>query len=583
LRKELLEIRQFIENSWRNYEKRQLLLSAEDLKYIAPYEDKLFLNEKMMRFIAQSKRSISRARRRRQNVLLATGIIIITILSFFTIWALRERSNALEQKKFAEKQTSAALNAKNVADSAMQQAVASKNLAIENEKIALVARKQSDEARKEALSEREYALLQKQRAEEFSLAANEQAIMANTEKSKAEQERLKAVAAETKARQLGALSLAQNYALTSMNQEESPIIMGRIALMAFSTNKNNGGNPDDPVIFSALTEAWMVLDSTRHSKFSGSENEIWSICHNGDLITADLDGFIKKWNFEGDITGHTSLDFISPLNFIRINPSGKNIITQHDNFDIRLWRLNPTRETITENRILTDNSGFIQSADFSEDGSLLATCGNDSLIIIWDLNSTIPSRVNIIKTTSSVISVIFSHNDTIFYTCTDGTVNLRYLEGNDSRIVYSAKDSKPLSLAWNKKENSLITGFSNGSLLVFYKRNNFGEPLKFTVHDAGIDMMAFNSDFSLFATSSRDRTINLYFYDEFFVRLDEVVGVVHIKELNSRIRSLTFTRDNKLAAGLSDKTIRIWETSSEKLAAKINDILQRDYPLTEKR
>ena len=43
--KELLEIKDFLENAYANYQRRGILLSEVDLKYIAPYEDKLFLSK----------------------------------------------------------------------------------------------------------------------------------------------------------------------------------------------------------------------------------------------------------------------------------------------------------------------------------------------------------------------------------------------------------------------------------------------------------------------------------------------------------------------------------------------------------
>ena len=39
---------------------------------------------------------------------------------------------------------------------------------------------------------------------------------------------------------------------------------------------------------------------------------------------------------------------------------------------------------------------------------------------------------------------------------------------------------------------------------------------------------------------------------------------------------MIFTGDNKLAAGLSDKSIRVWETASERLALMICDLVTRD-------
>jgi len=44
--KEIIEVRQFIENAWNTWMKRKVLISAADLDYIAPYESKLYLSEK---------------------------------------------------------------------------------------------------------------------------------------------------------------------------------------------------------------------------------------------------------------------------------------------------------------------------------------------------------------------------------------------------------------------------------------------------------------------------------------------------------------------------------------------------------
>ena len=128
----------------------------------------------------------------------------------------------------------------------------------------------------------------------------------------------------------------------------------------------------------------------------------------------------------------------------------------------------------------------------------------------------------------------------------------------------------------------LFAGCSDGSLLTFSMVNGvFTDPSKYIQHEAGIEILAFNSDYSLLATSSRDRTIKLYFYDEFFERGNVIGGVVHFNDLNSRIRSMIFTRSNKLTAGLSDKSIRLWETSSVKLASSICSTVNRDLTASE--
>jgi WD40 repeat protein len=77
--KELLEVRQFIENSFNNFKKRNVLLSDHDLKYIAPWERKLFLPPHLQAHINNSKLHI---KKRMQKVQRAS---IIGILLFFGI------------------------------------------------------------------------------------------------------------------------------------------------------------------------------------------------------------------------------------------------------------------------------------------------------------------------------------------------------------------------------------------------------------------------------------------------------------------------------------------------------------------
>ena len=63
--KELLEVRQFIENSFNNYQRRKILLSSSDLSYISLYEDKMYLSGVFSQFIEQSRET--RKRKTRQD------------------------------------------------------------------------------------------------------------------------------------------------------------------------------------------------------------------------------------------------------------------------------------------------------------------------------------------------------------------------------------------------------------------------------------------------------------------------------------------------------------------------------------
>ncbi len=571
--KELLEIRQFIENSWNTFERRNIYLSAPDLEYIAPYEDKLFLSEKLDNFIKQSKRTIHKARRRRQNVAIVAAAVLISVLSFFTIWAMRERKNAISQQELAEEQRNAALKAMTVADSARKEALSSKDLAVKNEKIALAAQEQSNTATKEALVQKEIALNQKRLAEKLSIQANEQAQIATDEKQKAEQEKKKALEAESTAKRLGMLATAQSLALTSLSMEKDPGQMGSLALKAFSYNIENNGSPNDPVIFEALTKAWIKIDSSRHSFLEGSASEIWSIGNNPDIITANLNGDLIRWDENAVIASGPVIGYLSPLSFIQLNSQGSLVLTQHDNSDIIIWKV-LTDGKISLYRKLDVKSGYIKAASFSTVGDNIAIALSDSSVVIRNL---LTDEASDITTASAVECLTYCGPDSLLMACQNGSVYLA-INGSNLSEVLSSSPGKPLSLCWNPVREELITGYSDGSILISGRKGNaFQAPVKYTVHSAGIELMTFSNDFSLFATAARDRTIRLYFYNEFIRNGNLAGGTVLIDDLEGRVRSLSFTHGNKLAAGLSDKSLRVWETSARKLADGISHILETDY------
>ncbi|MCD4737627.1 MAG: hypothetical protein K8R53_16425, partial [Bacteroidales bacterium] len=94
--KELMEVRQFVEYAYQNYQSRKKHLSADDLKYIAPYEGKLFLSERLNRFIHETQNEIQKDRRKKRNFWIGAGLLLILIMAGFTWWAMIERNHANE-------------------------------------------------------------------------------------------------------------------------------------------------------------------------------------------------------------------------------------------------------------------------------------------------------------------------------------------------------------------------------------------------------------------------------------------------------------------------------------------------------
>ncbi|PCH66594.1 MAG: hypothetical protein COC01_07690 [Bacteroidetes bacterium] len=78
--KELLEIGNFIENAFSNYEKRNILLNERDLKYIDAFQGKLFLNNRLKIFIKKSQDVIYNRKRALKRVTYLAVSMFLTML-----------------------------------------------------------------------------------------------------------------------------------------------------------------------------------------------------------------------------------------------------------------------------------------------------------------------------------------------------------------------------------------------------------------------------------------------------------------------------------------------------------------------
>ena len=89
--KELIELKVFLDNSYRIYEQRKVLLTENDLNYISVFENKLILNSELKDFVNTSKKEIHKKRIRRRYLVVSTTLALILVLSAFSLWAYIEK------------------------------------------------------------------------------------------------------------------------------------------------------------------------------------------------------------------------------------------------------------------------------------------------------------------------------------------------------------------------------------------------------------------------------------------------------------------------------------------------------------
>ena len=98
--KEILEVRQFIENAHANFLKRGIPLDSDDLSYIATYENRLFLKGELDEFVQQCKRIISEKKRSFNRILAVSAAGFMLLISAVILYYLQS-SSGVQSKRLA--------------------------------------------------------------------------------------------------------------------------------------------------------------------------------------------------------------------------------------------------------------------------------------------------------------------------------------------------------------------------------------------------------------------------------------------------------------------------------------------------
>jgi WD40 repeat protein len=224
---------------------------------------------------------------------------------------------------------------------------------------------------------------------------------------------------------------------------------------------------------------------------------------------------------------------------------------------------------------LQGHTDEVKAAAWSGDGIRLATGGNDSLIKVWDTSDPV-KMIKALKASSPVRALAFCHRDGVASVQNDGSIILWNINNSAKTEIFPSGMEKPLCILWDSTRKTILAGCSNGVLLVIDPTLQPAVVSRFVVHTTGIDQMAFSSDYTLLATAAWDNVLRIHDYHEFFEKGSSITGVKSIDNLDARARSLLFTSDKKLYAAMSDKSIRIWETSSTTLVSSICRLVNRD-------
>jgi WD40 repeat protein len=560
--KEILEIRQFIDNAWHNWLKRGVLLSISDLEYIAPYESRLYLSKEIAGLIEKSKQFSIIAKKRKRLFLSVTAVILIIVLSGLTIWAINEGNKALEQRNSAlalkyniQAKEMVKINptkALRIAEYAHSLDKGNLNILKDLERIYydnpiyFTVAKHDDWINSVAISSDGNRVLTgsyDQTAKLWDLQGNLIGVF------KGHSGKVFSVAFSPDGQKVVTGSSDFTSRLWDLNGNLLQIFKGHtsaVLSVTFSPDGQNilSGSYDNTARLSDLHGNLIRI-------FKGHTNAITSVAFSPDgkyIITGSLDNTARLCNINGNLIH----EFRSPHDgiwSIAFSTDGTKIISGNYDGTVCLWNL--------RGDLISQFKGHlkgIRSVGFSPDGQLLLTGSDDQTARLWDLHGNLLQNIN--GHEAAIYSAVFSPDGQKIITgSADMKARLWYLQGDLLKVI--GGQNNPMESAVFSPDGKKILTLSDDNTIRLW---NLNEDLLsvYKGHTSIITSVAFSPDGQKIISGSYDNTARLWDINGSLIR----VFAGHLYP----ITSVAFSPDGeKILTGSDDYTARLWDLNGNVL------------------
>lgn len=576
IEKELIEVKTFLDNSYKIYSQRKVLLTDNDLKYIALYENKLILNNELKEFIRISKKEVQKARQRRATIGIAAAIALIVVLSGFTIWAMNERSKAVEQSKIAEEQKNEALKANAAAETARMEALDGKNKAEQSEAQALEQKSIAEQQRQQAIR----ANIEAEYARKRALAEKDTAVIARQEAEEAKNEVIKA---SNQAQFYLYLFNGKELANKSLIMRENNTLRALLSLTAYdlaSYGYKNFGQSEgrvkyDNEILQSLQEAYLLFETD--SLVGG---EVWAIgSKNGRIAYSNKIGQLIISGFETkspenlpELVTRTTIELPtrSLVRSLAFDATGQKIACGTRDGNVILIDL--TDSGVARQRIIYNhNNNQVFFLAFVSGRDWLISSSADKTIHVWDLKQEKTAKDLLVS--EPVQKFTLTGSDHLVFGNSSGQV-LKWDLNNLNRepvIIYNDENRRPFqTIAYNPIHKWLALS-SLGNIMIFPFNPDNTENLKsgmfISRHRGVISQMDFSPDNNWLVSASPDAVILWDLRDIGSNEIEKFVPIVI--ENNRQIFSLGFDTDSKYIIYGDNRLLHIYPVEINDIYAKL--------------
>jgi WD40 repeat protein len=322
---------------------------------------------------------------------------------------------------------------------------------------------------------------------------------------------------------------------------------------------------------------------------TGQSGPVLSLAFSPDsktLAAGGADNIIRLWNVPvalgtgvtggQRLTGHSGAVYS-----VVFDPMGKTLASASWDKTIRLWDISAiSRPGISSTQpssiTLSGHSDYVLGVAINPDGTLLASCGVDKSILLWDISTVKTARLSgkLLGHQDWVRSVAFSPDGmTLASGSWDGTIRLWNKMNPEFRAGKVLNQGKPIySLVFSPDGNilasggELIPGKSNLIIWDLSKQTETALPGQ----GGFIYSVSMSTDGKTLASGSSDKTIAIWDLNSALSPITPTstassgVSDTYLKQLltgqKGDVLSVAFSPDGKmLASGSSDNSIILWD------------------------
>jgi len=225
---------------------------------------------------------------------------------------------------------------------------------------------------------------------------------------------------------------------------------------------------------------WDLDQGKTTRRFEGHTNDVLSVAFSPDnrqIVSGSRDKTLKLWNTlaQCKYTINAHSDWVSCVRFLPQHVKEPVVVTAGWDKCVKVWYL-PKCQQLSNYQ---GHSGYLNSVTVSPDGSLCASGGKDSKVMLWDLNDN--KHLYTLDHKEIINAMCFSPNRYWLSVATGATIKIWDLEGKEivtelkPEVVSSNNKEKVaecVSLTWSTDGNTLYTGHTDNNIRVWKVSDN---------------------------------------------------------------------------------------------------------------